>query len=288
MNEKSLNELYSLYEKKQISRNLFEGLIYKYFVKNRVKTICKNWKVQEYEDFLPWFYPRLSKSIDSYREKGSSFETFMGSVLRITAKEYRARLIRNSIIEYSAWSVHVPEMYAHEDTPSYNCENNDYIDFNDLPEKIGRNNPKQLLALILKCYYYVSDDFLEKIAKRTGIEKTVIKKMVEDMKRIKSEREDLMYNVRERVYCQYYRCMVYEKRLTLLSENTISYNKLKRKLDIARKRLNKMRARASKICADATNREIAKVIGVSKGSVDSSLYSLKTKWKALSDKSALN
>ncbi|WP_461247732.1 hypothetical protein [Treponema sp. R6D11] len=49
-----------------------------------------------------------------------------------------------------------------------------------------------------------------------------------------------------------------------------------------------MRKRKLKVRACPSNREIAGVIGVTKGSVDSSLYKLREKLKALMKKSTLN
>ncbi len=93
---------------------------------------------------------------------------------------------------------------------------------------------------------------------------------------------------KERIYGQFYRCIVYEHRLSYITVNSTAYISLKSRLDKARKRLEKMRKRKLKVRACPSNREIAGVIGVTKGSVDSSLYKLREKLKALMKKSTLN
>jgi len=286
--QKLLNNLFSLYTSGSITRDDFEGEVYQYFVKNQDKTNFSYWKKDDYEDFLSWFYPRLHKSIDFYRNTGSSFEAFIGTVMRTAGKEYRLRLITKSVTEYSAWSIHVPELYVHEETQAYSYEKKDDTVSQKAIEYNGRKNPKQLLALILKCYCHVSDDFIDRIAGHIGIDREKLKEMIEKLRSMRQKRDDEIYLMRERIYCQYYRCVVYEKRLSYIPENSNAHLKLKLRLEKARKRLESMRKRMSNIRTDATNREVAEVIGVSKGSIDSSLYNLKARWDILSDKSLLN
>jgi len=283
-----LNNLFSLYTGGSITRADFEGEVYQYLAKNQDKTNFVHWKKDQYEDFLSWFYPRLHKSIDSYRDTGSSFGAFIGTVMRTAAKEYRLRVITKSVTEYSAWSIHVPEMYVHEETQVYSYEKKDSTISQIITGHNGRKNPKQLLALILKCYYHVSDDFIDRIAGYIGIDREKLKEMIDKLRLMRQKKDDAIYLMRERIYCQYYRCIVYEKRLSYIPENANAYGELKLQLKKARNRLENMRKRMASIRTEATNREVAEVIGVSKGSIDSSLYNLKAKWEILSDKSLLN
>jgi hypothetical protein len=290
MQEQSLNNFYSQYKNKTIGRDEFEGLIYQYLMKNQEKTNLAHWKHDEYEEFVSCFYLRLKKAIDAYTETGSTFDTFIANVFRKSAKEYSVKTVTKSIIENSAWSIHVPDMYnlyAGEETPLYSCGE----DKQNIPQAVfknGRKNPKQILALILKCYNYVSDDFLERIASLTGLDFVQLKEMIEALRKKRIKRDDEIYHMKERIHCQYYRCIVYEKRLAALSENTTPYLKLEMQLKKARQRLKRMRARFSKVRTDASNREIAEVIGVTKGAVDSNLFNLKNKWEMTAQKAMLN
>jgi hypothetical protein len=94
--------------------------------------------------------------------------------------------------------------------------------------------------------------------------------------------------MKERIYGQFYRCIVYEHRLSYITENTTMYYKLKQRLIKARNRLEKMRKRVLKVRTYPSNREIAGVIGVTKGSVDATLYKLRAKLKAIEEKAILN
>jgi len=286
--QQTLNELYSGYSKGNLKRNDFEGLIYRYLVYNQEKTCISHWKCDEYEDFLSWFYPRLRMAVDTYAEKGSSFEAFMAKYLLISSREYHVRTTTKSVIEYSAWSARVPEMYVYEEPTVYiHKEAKDAI-LNLVIDKKGRKNSRRILALILKCYYYISDDFAEKIAPIIGITAMELKEKLSLIRELRQEKDDKIYYMRERIYCQFYRCIIYEKRLSIIRENTMSYGKLKIRLEKARKRLDKMRERMTGIRTEATNRQIADVIGITKGTVDASLSRLKSKWETMASKAELN
>jgi hypothetical protein len=288
MKQKSMNSIYSEYRIGNIEREDFEGLIYAYLVNNREKTCIRHWKQDEYEDFISWFYPRLKESIDYYKEKGSSFEAFLNKYILISAKEYHVRTTTNAVIEYSTWSARVQEMYVHEEQPVYISNDTEDAITKMIIDKKGRKNSRRILALILKCYYYVSDDFVEKIAPLIGINVKELSQMLSKIREIRRKKDDNIYLMQERIYCQFYRCIVYENRLSIVEENAAAHEKLHLRLEKARQRLEKMRKRMTSVRKDATNKQVAEVIGITKGTVDASLHRLKERWEIMSKKADLN
>lgn len=288
MHKNKLNELYFLFKENSLSRNGLESSVYQYFIDNQDKTTLGRWEKDMYEDFLSWYYPRLCKTIDSYCEKEASFEVFMNVSLKLSAKEYYVNLTTKSFIEYSAWSVKVYDNYAREDAPHYLHEEQEKTlsSFIDKTKKI--KNTKQLLILILKCYYYVTDDFIDRAATHIGIDKEKLREMINQLHKKRADKEERIFRMKENIYTQYYRCIVYEKRLACLDENAVTYLKLKNRLEKARKRLEKMRNRVSNMRKNPSNKEIAELLGLSKGTVDSSLFNLKAKWDAYAKKAKLN
>jgi DNA-binding NarL/FixJ family response regulator len=134
----------------------------------------------------------------------------------------------------------------------------------------------------------MSDDFINRIARKIGIDRDKLTEMINKIRAIRAERDVEIYRMQERVFSQFYRCIVYEKRLSYLPENTTACMNMKLRLEKARIRLEKMRKRQAKIRTAPANKEIAMVMGISKGSVDTGLYILKTKWNLSDDKSLLN
>jgi len=112
--------------------------------------------------------------------------------------------------------------------------------------------------------------------------------MLNKLRKIRQNKDDNIYLLKERIFCQFYRCIIYEKKLSLLRENTLAYKSQLRQLERARDRLDKMRDRLTRIRKEATHKQIAEVIGITKGTVDASLHRLKAKWEKMSKKADLN
>jgi len=288
MYQYSLNELFIKFKKNDIKLSDLEGYIYNYFFYNQDKTVLNHWKRDEYEDYVSWFYPRIRKAIDTYNDTGSSFEAFIHKFIQTSSKEYRVRITTRNVTEYSAWCAMVPELYVREESPEYFHENDTDKLLNFVSGENARKDTRRILALILKCYYYVSDDFIDRVAEKMEMDVKQLREMIDKMQKLRQKKDDAIYRMKERVYCQYYRCFVYEKKLLLIQGNTAAYNKLKIRLEKAKQRLERMRRRLNLIRTDATNRQVAEVIGVKKGTVDASLYKLKAKLNILAKKSLLN
>jgi biotin operon repressor len=278
-----LNELYTRYAAGLLDKKEFEGLIFRAIQKTPHHYKLSRWDRDERGDYLSWLYPRISRAIDAYRNTGASFDTYIVSLVRLSAKEYRARQTDKHVAEYAAWTARFPDQYVYQDEP-------EYLEEQPLPAAVIKQvkNPRQLLILILKCYCYVSDDFLERLAPKVGLERNTLKQMIDQMREQRLKRDGYLRVMRERIYCQFYRCLVYEKRLAAMPENSAVFLRMKAQLERARRRLDTMRKRLAKIRPDATNAQIAQILGVSKGAVDANLHALKTRWKKDSGNPILN
>jgi len=219
MQQISLNEIYSEFYSGNIQRGELESFIYTYLVNNKNKTCINHWKQEKYEDFISHFYPHLGRIIDSYQDIGLSFEAYLYKYMQVSAKEYNVRTTINAVVEYSTWSARVPDMYLYEEPPVYTV-NHTSIDTREIITQMltgtnGRKSSRQILALVLKCYYYLSDDFAEKIAPLIGMGKKELIVMLNKIRKIRRNKDDNIYFMKERIHCQFYRCIVYENKLSL-------------------------------------------------------------------------
>jgi biotin operon repressor len=304
----ALNELYHQYVEGSLGRKEFEGIIFRIMLKNIHYFYFTDWDRDEYIDYLCWLYPRLSNAIDNYREKGYSFSTHIIALVRYSMKEYRSRQADHYITEFAAWTVHAADMEVHSREPEYSAELSPgpaavFPESTRRPEALVAerpaerakvpqentpvNNPRQILLLLLKSYYFVSDDFLERIAPAIGMEAKKIKRMIEKLRSWRAQRDESVRVLQERIVCQFYRCIVFEKRLRTAPEGTVRYEKLAKNLKGARERLTSMRKRLSGIRVDATNQQVADLLGITKGAVSSNLYALRNRY-AQSDPEGLN
>ena len=264
----SLNGLYADYSAGLLGKREFEGEIFKVIQKN-VHNLPK-WEGDDCDEYLSWLYPRISQAISTYRETGSSFETYIGSLIRMTSKEYRSRKVHSYLAESAAWTTIAPDMHAYEEAPEY------YGAAVEMHSKL--NNPRQLLILLLKCCYYVSDDFLEKAAPALGIQPETLNGMITRLKEFKNKRGQYIDSIRERVNYQFCRCIFYEKKLKGLTENGIAAQRVKQRLERGLERLAKLRKKLAHKFPAPSNQQIAELMGISKGTVDSVMYKFRSRY----------
>jgi DNA-directed RNA polymerase specialized sigma24 family protein len=280
MNTLSLNSHYAHFSAGLLGRDDLEVLLFEKIRKEIRSVRLPGWEKEDYDDYISWLYPRLSRAINTYQETGSSFEAYIGTLIRLTVKEYRHRQARDYINETVAWNAGSSDMFASENPPEYGE--------NLTAEQAGiARNPRQLLILVLKCCNYVSPDFLERISPRLGIEADVLQKMINRLKDGCISRMERIELLREKINCLFCRCMVYEKNL-LVTEDETAVRRLEGRLERGRNRLEKMRLKLAKTRPDPSHSRIARLLGVSKGTVDAALHSLKIRWNRWQGDNILN
>jgi RNA polymerase sigma factor (sigma-70 family) len=270
-----LNGLYADYAAGLLNKKDLEGSIFRTIRENVHCFGLVGWNREDSDDYVSSLYPRISRAIDTYQETGASFESYIGSMVRLTAREYRSRKMRDYCEETAAWIAHLPEMYV--------CENEIEYDEQTAAEAEGSiklTTPRQLLILILKCSNHVSADLLEKIAPKLGISSDVLNEMINHLKRQYEKRAMDIITLRERINSQFYRCILYEKKLQTLMPDSTPAQRLRKKLKTGRIRLEKTRHHLARMRHDPSNSQIAKLLGISKGTVDSVLYNLRAQGAA--------
>lgn len=278
----SLNDLYRDFLAGLLGKKELEGAVFMSILSD-IRCL-PGFSQQEQEDYISWLYPRIRRAITTYEETGASFETYIGTMVRLTAKEFRQRQARNYTAEATAWIAQYPDLYAYEHEPEY--DKGSSASASEGPSQ--RKNPRQLLILVLKCCNYVSDDFLEKVSLRLEITPEVLTEMISHLKvqRVKREREIGL--LRERASSQFFRCIYYEQSLHSMPDDCAAARKLREKLKLGRKRLAKIRKRLARLRPDPSNRQIAKMLGISKGAVDAALSVLRARWNKDQDQDILN
>jgi len=109
-NESSLANLYQLYILGELPKKDFEGIIFNYLLKNFDRYHLFKGDQEKWEEFLSWLYPRLARAIDSYQEKGSSFDAYINSLVYCTAKEYQCRETDHYLTESACWQARAEDM----------------------------------------------------------------------------------------------------------------------------------------------------------------------------------
>jgi DNA-directed RNA polymerase specialized sigma24 family protein len=273
-NSLSLNELYTHYTEGRLKKKTFESAIFRIIRKNFNRYGLVGWNNEDKDDYLSLLYLRIGRAIDNYRETGSTFETYISVLVRLTAKEFRSRQTRMYNEETTAWITQLPDMYVHENEEEY-CADTD----GETQKQAKPKNPRQLLILILKCCRHVSAEFLEKAAPLLDLEAKALCTMIDSLKEQLERREMEALALREKINRQFLRCIIFEKKLQLETENAIVIERLTKQLEVGKNRLLKIRKRLARKTLAPSNAQIAKTLGISKSTVDSAIYNLRKRHK---------
>jgi hypothetical protein len=254
------------YHQGELERKEFEGIIFEFILENAKRYHLQNWPKDECIDFLCWLYPRISRAVDKYRKEGASFDAYVGSMVRWAAREYIHAEQNHKIIEQTYWDGVAQDMMVCSREPVYDQQRRP---LKPVP------NPRQMLVLLLKSYYFVSDDFAIRVAPAIGMQEEALMRLINKLRRLRMEREEVIKSLRERIYIQYYRCISLEKRMNSYTEGSLGYAKCQIRLERTRKRLANMRKRFKLLRLDPSNLQLAQVLGLPKGTIDSNLFAIK-------------
>jgi hypothetical protein len=268
-NNLPLSKLMTRYSLGIISRKELEGQVFKFVMDNHKEFRPYKWTEEDYRDFVCSFYPRLSRAIDNYRESGSSFDAYISTLVRWGIKETRTRKMDHRIAEYACWEAKALDEAAVQEEEEMYSE----------PEPAfgGVINPRQVLVLLLKSYHYMSQDFLERISPALKMDTEKIRDLIDGLRDLRLRRDEDIRALQERIYTQFYRCIVYEKKLKGAVQDSARHAMLQRRLILGRKRLKSMRARLAKMKTAASNRQVAQILETAKGTIDSHMSRFKAK-----------
>ena len=268
--EKPLSDLYEMYINGKLSRENLEGMIFRYLLENYERFRLFKRNRDTWNDFLVSLYPRIIRAIDLYRDLGSSFDAYIVSLVHGVAREFRCRESDRGLTEYVCWKAKAEEMAVFESEPVY-AETRKRV---SIPDDI---NPRQILFLLLKSYFFVSDEFVRKVAKTINMNVDMVQGIIDELRRLRSDKDAEIMDLKERLHCQHYRCIAYQKRMINTQKGTDYHEKMKDRYERARKRFYTMKKRLGGMRMSASNRMIAEVLGIPRGTVDSSLSVIKNR-----------
>jgi hypothetical protein len=266
-----LSKLLVSYSLGLVSRKELESHIFKFILDSHHEFRPYNWNDEEYVDFVCALYPRISRAIDNYRETGSSFEAYIASLVRWGIKESRSRNMERHIVEYACWEAKTRDEAAVQEEEDV---------YNDPEPAFGEvANPRQVLVLLLKSYNYMSQDFLERASPALNIDQEKLKDLIDRLRELRLKRDENIRALQERIYTQFYRCIVIEKKLKNTVPNSGRHEKLQNRLIRGRLRLQSMRKRLSRMKTAASNRQVAQILESAKGTIDAHLFGVKGKYE---------
>jgi hypothetical protein len=275
-----LTVLYRHYKNGRIGQKVFEAKLMEEVARRAPSMIGKR-HGRDVPDFLAWLYPRLCGVAGKYKNNGSCFDAYIHSAVSRAYREFQIQNIERGITERVVWSVEARERVPEDEEL---CP----ADKAGEPPPFGRvRNRRQMLILLLKSYYFLPDGFISRIAPALGMSEEEIGTLVTELRYRRAEREQEIHDLSERVHAQFCRCLSFQYRAASAPPDSARQRQYLDCLDRGVKRLFSMRETLRRLSAEASNREIAEVLGVSKGTVDASLFAVRRNYsEALSGLSA--
>ena len=276
--KKPLSILRDRYVSGGLGRDEFESAIFVHLRSNPRHYNLDGWERADFMDFLGGFYLRLRRAIDTYRETGADFDAYMHSIVRWASIEFKASRAERAVMEKACWRDRAIDS-AEEREAEYEPDPK-HFSVPSVPKKTedlvnGIASKKQILMLALKCCLYVSDDFLARIAAALEMDRDRLQEEFRIMRERAARRMERLRTLEERLGAQYYRCLAFEARCKAAPPDGARKEVLEKAWKLNRARLESMRRRYSRMMREATNKEVAETLGIPKGTVDSSLHSLK-------------
>lgn len=260
----------------QRSRNGLEGLVAE--IAPRVLRYPRRrfgWDEDACSEFYLFFHPRLLRVLGRFRDQGKPFESYLCSVLHWQARSFARRRKR----EEQAWALGYRLAPAAAPDPDGLPE----------PERLPVRTPvhgrlaslqlrpsdrRNLLFLVLKCSRRLGPGDLADAAEAAGVEPRRLSGLVDRLREGQEPVDRRLAVLRERRNRAFSEARLLEAVLAGRPDPGDA-EKLRLRLAAANRRMNAAVARMARVRRDPTNREVARVLGVPKGTVDCGLFWLK-------------
>ncbi len=241
-------------------------------------------------DFLLSFYSRIPQIILRYTDQGKGIEAYLKTCLKWQMKTYfktKKRERRNQYIALREYYTTEPLREEGEPPPILEEIHETHPFFCALKQekdpvsqrKKSRATKsiytsRKLLLLSIKAAYDMGDEIIESVAQATGIHRDALFHLVEIIRttlHTKQERCRVLQDKRSRILFRI--CSLMDEIQTSTSDTV--KEKLKNRLSREKKSYQLVNKRLRTMHLTPSHQQIAEMLGIPKGSIDSTLYYLK-------------
>jgi len=233
------------------------------------------WDEDACSEFYLFFHPRLLRVLSRFRDQGKPFESYLTAVLQWQARSF----VRRRKKDERAWVMGF--RLSPDGGPAAGPDPVEAPDRARSPALELRGAPplrvgdrRGLLYLVLKCCRRLDAGELAAAAEATGVEPRLLARLVEQLRAGTEAAESRLEKLRERRNRAFSEARLLEAELAGETEPG-TVEALRLRIAAANRRMSTAVARMARVRRDPTNREVARALGVPKGTVDCSLFLLK-------------
>lgn len=263
---------------RELGAFLYRGL-------SRFRIDCRN--EDSRSDFIVWLYPRLPAIVRHWDENRSSFGTYITWVVRLSWRTFwrdqYGKEARQRILEADAFATLVSEETDRSNSSSWNeCADGDGDYCLDARKRhqaacAGKSakrreiEARKILLLACKAGNFLDESSVAKIACHTGYDEEYVRSTLATIRDRCAKKRALLQGMRERQNACYIRAQRCLFEMRYLERDSSRYRALEREYAYCVKRLERLRAQSAQQVKSPSNRFIAKTLGLSRGTVDSTL-----------------
>ncbi len=233
-------------------------------------------------DFYLFFFPRISRMLTRFRDQGKPFECYLNSVLHW---QYNSFLHSKNQSEKEWRLASYPGLWPQLQSVELPVREESLYKYNKIAESLGlessgkisrRADKKRFLILLLKHSKKIGCSEIKLGAALTGEAEHKLWLAVQELNRRIAYKDERLRILRERRNHAFYKARLLEEemgRVVDSGEWLLLHNRLQR----LNKSVRLAQDKISRIPLYPSNRDIAEVWGIPKGSVDTLLFTLKAR-----------
>ncbi len=244
------------------------------------------WEEDDCGEFFIYFYPRLVRTLKSFKDQDKPFEWYLNSILRWQFKSFckdKRKIERfwGMSDQLDFWDLNYESYIPQAEETVPREPHLAGILGLDHSGKIKRpSDRKRFLFWVLKYARLLDDRSLDRLSELTGYDRDWLEEIGEELKARLHPREQRLEALKARQNKAFFKARLIEKELLFEAEPekkellSSRLKKLKRTILLAQ-------AQIARIPLCSTNRDIGEVLKIPKGTVDTSLYWLKKRLSML-------
>jgi DNA-directed RNA polymerase specialized sigma24 family protein len=235
------------------------------------------WDEDACGDFYLFIHSRLVRMLDRFRDQGKPFESYLCAVLTWQLRNFARERKRSE----RAWNVSL-RLQTDEEAPEQPS-----TQWLCAPQAISRlirsdADRRNFLFLVLKCSCTIDPVEAARLAGIAGVDVKRLVDLVASLREIRNRRQARLETFRFRRNKAFSQARLLETELRT-EMDPLRTETLRARVSRARRRMRSAMTRMARVGLAPTNREIASLLGVPKGTVDSGLYWLKKKLASVYD-----
>lgn len=241
-------------------------------------------------DFFLWLYPQLERIVDRFDAQKACLSTYVSAGVKFRYIRFCAERAKAASIRAAAESEEMKfscgykkdepqeELCACESPLQYNapCA----LNLKEASEAAKRRMKRDMLLLALKSAFYLSEELIEKVCAFCEIPRESFDELLERVRCDYGARQDAYEELKMRKYCYYIKAFSCRKKLSEIKESCSASDaekieRMEKEQAFCERQEERLKRKMEKMQRNPSNRYLAGLLGMPRGSVNSALVRIK-------------